>query len=672
MTAIAPASPAPAAGGLRRITAALPLVPAFIVAATWVVWAPDGGGYFPVSRYPGTLLAAGLLLVLALARPPGAFVRSPALLPLGLLAAWIGWNALSVAWTAAPDNGWDSTNELLTVLVMGAVMVATPWRTRSALTLLMLWASAIAVIATVDLVTFATASSPGGRLLESRYLGPIGYANGTAALGAMAFWPLLAVASSPRFSAAARIIALPAAVVVLAWALLPQSRGTMLAGFAVLPLFVALSSHRARVLTRLLVVAGALVIAVPALFDVYTTSRLKNPLDDVVETAMLRTAIAAGLALAASVVLVASERAIRPGERVLVGIRRAGVVALVLALLAGATVAAVSHDRISTGLSDRWNTFSSNADTENTQTGARIGQIVADKRYDYWTVALRAFREHPVVGIGAGGFETRYAADKRYPKHSRYAHNVWLRALSETGVVGLALLLAALVAGLVTLIRLRRCSAPESYPAIAATAALGTGFFLQCSLDWLEEVPALVVPAVCLPLVVMRAAAPAQARAAAWAAPAAAVLAVVAVIVMTPPYLAVRHIERGDDLRASDPREALESYDRAASLNPLSVEPYLGSGFIGLNLRDDALARRSFERALDVREDWVAHFELGLLDSQAGRQAAAVAALRRAARLNRNDPIVTDSLAAVEEGERLDPLDVNRQVLEQPLLAAPP
>ena len=82
--------------------------------------------------------------------------------------------------------------------------------------LLVLWASAIAVIATVDLVTFATASGPGARLLESRYLGPIGYANGTAALGAMAFWPLLAVAAGRRFAAAARIVALPAACVVLA------------------------------------------------------------------------------------------------------------------------------------------------------------------------------------------------------------------------------------------------------------------------------------------------------------------------------------------------------------------------------------------------------------------------------------------------------------------------
>jgi tetratricopeptide (TPR) repeat protein len=665
VTALAPASPAPPTGGLRRVAAALPLVPAFVVAATWVVWATDAGGYFPIARYPGALLAAGLLLTIALARPPGAFVRSPALLPLGLLAAWAAWNGLSVAWTGAPDAGWESTNELLAVIVMGAVMVATPWRPRSALALLVLWSSAIAVIAIVDLVTFAAASSPGGRLLESRYLGPIGYANGTAALGAMAFWPLLAVASGPRFGAAARIVALPAAVVVLAWALLPQSRGTMLAGLAVLPLFVALSSHRVRVLTRLVVVAGALSIAVPALFDVYTASRQMSPLDAVVETAMLRTAIAAAI-------LVAVERRVRPGEQGLLRIRRAGAAALVFALLAGATVAVASHDRISAGLSDRWDTFSSNADAENTQTGARIGQVVADKRYDYWTVALDAFRDRPVAGIGAGGFESRYAAHKRYAKHSRYAHNLWLRALSETGAAGLALLLAALAAGLVTLLRIRRRAAPEAYPAIAAAAALGTAFFLQCSLDWLEEVPALVVPAVCLPLAVMRAAAPAQARAATWGSPAAAFLAVVAVIVMTPPYLAVRNIERGDDLRVSDPRAALASYDRAAALNPLAVEPQLGSGFVGLNLHDAALARRSFERALDVREDWVARFELGLLDSQAGRRASALAELRRAARLNRNDPIVTDALAAVEDGQRLDPLDVNRQVLDQPVLAAPP
>jgi hypothetical protein len=474
VTAVAPSESAKSAGTRRGLIAALPFVPAFVVAATWVVWATDGGGYFPIDRYPGALLAAGLLLTIAIARPPGALVRSPALLPLALFAAWMVWNGVSVAWTSAADNGVEGMNELLAVTVMGAVMAFTPWRPRSALGLLIAWAVAILVIAVVDLATFAATSDPGGRLLEGRYLGPIGYANGSAAIGAMAFWPLLAVAAGPRFPAAARVAALPAAVIVLAWALLPQSRGTMIGALAVVPLFVALSSHRARVLTRLAVVGGALAICVPALFDVYTASREKRGLDGVVETAVSRTGIAAALALVASVLLVAVERRVQPGERALVWIRRTGVVALVLVLLAGAGVALARQEQIRSGVSDRWDTFSSFADVVNTDTGARIGQVIPDKRYDYWKVAYNAFRDAPVVGIGAGGFEIRYAANKEYPKHSRYVHDIWLRALTETGIVGFALLVAALAAGLVALVRTRLRAEPAAHPAIAAAAALST------------------------------------------------------------------------------------------------------------------------------------------------------------------------------------------------------
>jgi hypothetical protein len=666
VTAVAPAPPARAR---ERVAAALPFVPAFVVVATWIVWAPDGGGYFPIDRYPGALLAAGLLLVLAIARPPGSLVRSAALLPLGLFAAWTVWNGISVAWSGAPDAGFEGANELLAVTLMGAVLAFTPWRMRSLLPLLVLWAGAIAVIAAVDLVTFVASSDPGSRLLESRYLGPVGYSNGSAALGAMAFWPLLAVAAGgPRFPAVARVVALPAAVLVLAWALLPQSRGTMLAGFAVIPLFIAMSSHRVRVLTRMAVTGGALVICVPALFDVYTASREKRGIDDVVETAVTRTGVAVAIALAASLLLVAIERRARPSEQTVRWTRRVGVALTVLLVVGAAGVGVVRQQQIRSGLADRWDTFSSFADVVNTDTGARIGQILPDKRYDYWKVAYGAFRDAPVIGGGAGDFEVRYAADKLYPKHSRYVHDIWLRALSETGVVGAALLLATLVAGLVLLIRARVRCAVVAHPAIAAVATLSAAFFLQCSLDWLEEVPALLAPAVGLPLAVLRATSRGERRVP-WGIPAA--VAVVAVLVMVPPYLAVRNLEQGDALRRSNPRAALAAYDRAASWNPLAVEPHLSRGFTALDLRDAALARRSFEEALDVREDWVAHFELGLLDSQAGRRAAARRQLTRAEALNTNDPIVTDALDAVKDGKRLEPLEVNRQVLTQPVLAAP-
>jgi hypothetical protein len=644
-------------------------VPAFVVVATWIVWAPDSGGYFAIDRYPGALLAAGLLLTLAIARPPGALVVSPALVPLGLLTAWTVWNGISVAWSGAADAGFEGTNELVAVVLMGAVMVFTPWRMRSLLPLIALWAGAIAVIAAVDLISFVASSDPGSRLLESRYLGPVGYSNGSAALGAMAFWPLLAIAAGgPRFPAAARVAALPGAVLVLAWALLPQSRGTMLAGLVVIPLFIAMSSHRVRVLTRMAVVGGTLLICVPALFEVYTASREKRGIDDVVETAVTRTGIAVVVALVASVVLVLIERRVRPSESTVRWTRRVGVALTVLLVLGAAAVGVARQEQIRSGLSDRWDTFSSFADVVNDDTGARIGQILPDKRYDYWKVAVAAYRSAPVVGIGAGGFETRYAADKLYPKHSRYVHNVWLRALSETGIVGAVLLVATLAAGFVLLVRARVRCAAVAHPAIAAVATLSAAFFLQCSLDWLEEVPALLAPAVALPLAVIRATSR-DGRRVPWAIP--SVVAVVAVLVMVPPYLSVRNVKQGDALRRSDPQAALAAYDRAAAWNPLAVEPHLSRGFVGLDLGDAALARRSFEEALDVREDWVAVFELGLLDSQAGHRAAARRRLTRAAQLNNNDPIVTDALAAVKDGQRLEPLEVNRQVLTQPVLAAP-
>jgi len=653
-----------------RLAAAVPFVPAYIVVATWVAWATHDGGYFAVQRYPGALLAAALLLVLAIARPRGALRRSPALLPLGLLAAWTAWNGLSLAWSSAPDHGWESTNALLTVVVMGFVLALTPWRASSIMVLLGLWASAIVVIAAVDLITFGTASDPGARLYEFRYLGPIGYANGTAALGAMAFWPLLAIAASPRSKAWIRVLALPAGVLLLAWALLPQSRGTMVAGLVVAPLFLALSGHRVRVLTRMLVTAGALVICIDPLFDVYTAAVEKRPLDAVVETAVTRAGIAVAVALVASLVLVVVERGVRPGERTLVWTRRIGIAATIAIVLGAVGVGAVRQQHIRSGLSDRWHTFSSFADVVNTNTGARIGQVIPDKRYDYWKVAVKEFRNAPVVGSGVGSFQVDYAANKRYPKDTRYVHSLWLRALSDTGVIGTLLLLGALLTALATLIRGRIKGEPATYPAIAATATLATAFFMQCTLDWLEEVPALLAPAVGLPLAAMRAAAPARKPRLPWPIPAA--VAVVALVVMTPPYLAQRNLDRGNDLRASDPQEALKAYDRAAGLNPLAVDPLLNSGFVGLQLHDAALARGEFERALDRREDWVAHFELGLLDSQARKRRAARAEIERANQLNRNDPVVLGALKDVQDGKRLDPLEVNQRALTTVVAGAPP
>lgn len=661
MTAVADAPARRAA----RLAAAAPFVPAAVVAAIWVAWAVRNGGYFASAWYPAGLLSAGLLLTLAIARPRGAFAASPATVPLALLAAWTAWNAVSLLWSDAPGAGREETNKLLTVVVMGAVIAATPWRPRSALALLGAWAGAIAVLAAVDLSSFALSSHPETWVLDGRYLGPTGYANGTAALGALAFWPLLALSARPSTPGPLRVAALPAAVVALLWGMLPQSRGTMLAAAAAAVVFVALSPHRGRVLSRLAIAGAALLLCVPSLFDIYTVARELEPLGGAVDEAVGRVAIAAVLALCASYALVGVEGRVRPSPRAVTAVRRAGLAAVVLVLVGGLVAAAVSYDRVADSVESRLDTFASDASGENTQTGARLSQVTADKRYDYWKVAWEAFREQPVAGIGAAGYEPLYTREKAYDKHSRYVHMMWLRALAETGAIGLALLAGAVLATLVALVRVRG-RAP-----VAAAAALSLAFVLQSGLDWLEEVPALFAPAVCLPLAVLRASRDCDGRPSWWRAAPAVALAVVALAALAPSYLAVRHLARGDDLRATDPQAALAAYDRAASADPLALTPHLRRGFLALQLGDEELARRSFREALEVQDNWVSHLELGLLASQAGDRETALAELERAAELNVGDRIVSDAVTSVRGGDVLNPVEWNRKVLEEPLLGTP-
>ena len=57
------------------------------------------------------------------------------------------------------------------------------------------------------------------------------------------------------------------------------------------------------------------------------------------------------------------------------------------------------------------------------------------------------------MGVGAGNFGRHYDELRRFAKHSQYTHDIWLRAMSETGIIGFALLLAVLGALALGLVR---------------------------------------------------------------------------------------------------------------------------------------------------------------------------------------------------------------------------
>ena len=644
----------------------VPFVPAALGLALCMAWAWSDGGYFGRDWYPGGLAAAALLVTVGCARlgRRGAWARGVAL-PLALLAALAAWHGLSLLWSDARGSAWEATNELLAVLAVVALIASAPWRTGGVWLVLGLWGAGICAMAAVDLIGFAGEARPEARLLESRYVGPLGYANGTAALAAMSAWPLLLLSARPATPLWARAAAFPGAVLLIGWSLLPQSRGTLGALVVMAAVAVALSRERARVGVRVLAVAALAALAAGPAWDVYSASREARPLGPVVDDAVRAIAVSVAIAVLISLALLAIEAALRDRSALQRALRRAGWVVAGATAVAVIALTVVYGGRAADGVRDRWEVFSG-PPVENLETGARIGQAVADKRADYWDVALDGFAAHPVAGVGAGGFERLYTQNKAYAKHSRYAHNIWLAELSEGGMVGLALLLAALAALWGGLVRRRAADAEL----VAATVVLSAGFFLQCSVDWLDEVPALLAMALWAPLAALAATAPR--RAAGRAGPVAMIALGVAVAAsLALPYVAVRYVDRGIDEAATEPNAALQDYDRAAAADPLTIQPLLRKGFLALRLRRPAEARAAFEDVLEREDHWVARFELGLLDARAARFAAALASMERAAELNRNDTLLLDAMAEVRERKRLDPLAVNARVLAEPVLAAP-
>jgi O-antigen ligase len=60
--------------------------------------------------------------------------------------------------------------------------------------------------------------------------------------------------------------------------------------------------------------------------------------------------------------------------------------------------------------------------------------------------ALRMWRDHPILGVGLGDFGTAYPRYQSYPSNEwvDHAHNDYIEALAETGLVGALLILSAL------------------------------------------------------------------------------------------------------------------------------------------------------------------------------------------------------------------------------------
>ncbi len=193
--------------------------------------------------------------------------------------------------------------------------------------------------------------------------------------------------------------------------------------------------------------------------------------------AMVLTFSRAGIVAGLAALTVMASLSVAYGER-----RRLltlGLVALVVpAALISAAMTAPGLDR---RLTAELTPASAQPSSNNTQ----------PSRYEYWLVASDMLRDYPWLGVGPDNYRWRFAAYSGIPANNLgiHAHNQYIEALADTGVVGLLAfgsLLACLVRSAIDRVRSSNAGV-EDWPGRAALLASLSAWLLHATLDDFER-----------------------------------------------------------------------------------------------------------------------------------------------------------------------------------------
>jgi hypothetical protein len=589
-------------------TAARVLPTAALAAAAWgLAWLATGSTASP-DWLPYAFLAALLLAVV--------LVSGTAVLPgareLWALAAFVvlaGWAALSISWSAVPDLARDEALLTLFYGIAFLVPLLTLRTTGDRLFAAAAVAASSGVLAVGVGIVLRFGSDQSDHFYSGRLSFPISYPNAQAAAFLIGFWPAVVLASQRGRGLLARALALAAATAIAAGWLTAQSKGGVIALAASAALVFALSPLRLRLLPPALLAAGMTAAAYSPLTAPFRTNSTSD-VRGAGSAILLLTVVGAAVGL----VYALADRRLQLGPR---GLRAAGVAAIALFVAGLAVGVALFFGRVyhAGWFGDQWRSFKHAP----TSTGSSHLLVLGSYRYDIWRVALDEFADHPLAGIGSRGFGPAYLEERRSPDTPARAHSVELDALSELGIVGIALLVAVLVLPWPPTVSRMRARDP------AATAAFAGGAYwlVHASADWIWTVPACGLPFWLL-LGAGGAGGERRPLASRAAIPGAALAVVVAVVAFVPPWLSARLTDRGD-------------FRWAKHLDPLTPDPYVAQGTIS-SLRQ---AVRKEPRVVELR------FDLGQAYLRAGQPRHARAAFLEAKRLDPRDPRIQEALKGV-------------------------
>jgi tetratricopeptide (TPR) repeat protein len=646
----APARPAQEADGARRER--LNRWPPLAILAAFgsaLGLSPFAGGFYDSSIWApaglGVLVGLTAVLIAGPVRVPLRVALVPAAIAaLGLLAL------LSALWTDSIEQAVVEGNRMLLYAAVLALLVVALRSDRGAV--LAFEGFGVGALVVAGWVIAGMLGDDGTLFFQGRLHEPLGYINGQSSFFVLAFWPCIALAErrAGRFAPALAGLGLGCATLFAGLAVLGQSRGAILAAALSVVVVLALLPGRLRRIVALLVCGACLAPAIPSLLDVYG--------DGVVAEHMREGAVAVLLAAGAAGViwglLVALERRGRAS-----GLRPRRVVALGVAALAvlAAAVGVASAGRIADYADRQYDAFVAlGAPPGGETTSSRLASG-AGHRYDYWRIAVAAWREHPLAGVGAGGYDKPYFAQRRTVEDIRQPHSLPLQVLAELGLAGGLLLAAGLV--LIAFGAWRRIRAGLREPVVVAALGVVTAWFVHTSVDWMHLLPGLTGVALLGAAVLLRPAGGAddEAELAARRAGQAlgfgtvrsrvarvgpvilvAVAISVATLSLSRQSLSELYTDRAQDALAADPARALVEANRALRLDHESLAAYYAKAAALARFGEGAAARAVLlDAARREPRDFVTWVLLGDLSTRQGERRSAAAEYGRAHRLNPRD-----------------------------------
>ena len=595
-------------------------------------------------------------------------------LTLTLMAALVVVTALSIGWAVEPSEAWQEANRTLSYLATMAAGVALvrlfPQRWSALLGGIVLASVAVSGYA---LLTKVFPGALNADEIYARLREPYGYWNAIGLTAALAGPACLWLGARRAGHAALSALAYPALGVLIVTLLLAYSRGALLAlaigcvaWFVVVPLRL-----RGAVVLAVSALGGGMV----ALWTFSQTSLSKDniPLDDRVSAghdlgialvAMILVLLVAGLAIG----FASAQRAPSPATR-----RQAGAVILVgVALVPVAFVGALALSERGLGgsLSKGWKDLTDPNAATPPNAPDRL-TAVGSVRARYWNEALKMFRAHKTLGVGAGGYATVRPRFRRDELDVRHAHGYVVQTAADLGILGLGVSLALLAAWLAAIGRTvglwgaaKRAAWTPERVGMATLLAICVVFGVHSFVDWTWFVPGNAILALlCAGWLaargptdepILRRAAPRLAIRQPWRVGLAVATAAVAVVAAWTSWQPQRAVAKGSDAlaaaEAGDFAQARAEIADAESINPLSVDLLFQQAAIERADNKPDAARRALQEAVRKQPANPAPWEnLAEFELSQGRKPQALSAIGSALYL---DPRSQTAIATYLEASR--------------------